>query len=175
MTMAYKTSGTCGAGWYEGGMMISSAYEEAQQRITVRWRIIPSAHPTVVRSHEIIPMIFPETLSYDYAEDDLCETGQTTGCQTFLHYGGGSQFEKDYALDLTQWHTMTFTQANGVITGVIDGVTVLNKDVGTTVLPGAVRRAVLQQECPASACPPATYAGDTEVIQLDYFILQIPG
>jgi hypothetical protein len=173
--MAYKTSGTCGAGWYEGGMSISSAYEETQQRITVRWRIIPSADPSVVRSHEIIPMIWPQTLTYDYAEDDLCETDQTTGCTTFLHYGSGSQVEKDYTLDLTQWHTMTFTQANGVIMGVIDGVTVLDQNVGTTVLPDTVRGAVLQQECPRLACPPATYAGDTEAIQVDYFMLQIPG
>ena len=157
--------------------MIASQYEEAQQAITVRWRIIPSADPTIVRSHEIIPMIFPEFTTYDYGEDDLCETGQLTACQTYLHYGGGSQWSQNYNIDLTQWHTWTFTQSGGILTVTIDGTLVLDQNVGTTVLPDIVRRAVLQQECPASACPPATapYTSETETIQIDYFILQIPG
>ena len=174
LTMSYKTSGTCGAGWYEGGMMISDPFQETAQAITVRWRILPSKDPSIVRSHEIIPMIFPQTASYADAEDDLCETGQLTGCQTYLHYGGGSQLEKDYTLDLTQWHTMRFTQENGVITATIDGVLLWSQNVGTSVLPNDVRRAVLQQECPGAACPPASYAGETEQIQIDWITIQVP-
>lgn len=177
LTMAYKTSGTCGADWYEGGMMIDSAYEYQQQAISIRWRILPSADPTIVRSHEIIPMLFPEFVSYADGEDDLCETGQLSGCQTYLHYGGGSQLEHDYVLDMTQWHTWRFTQANGIITVTIDGVLVWSEQVGTIVLPDVIRRAVLQQECPAAACPPTIepYINETEVLQIDYFVLQIPG
>lgn len=157
--------------------MIDSAYQESQQAVSVRWRIVPSADPTIVRSHEIIPMLFPEFVSYADGEDDLCETGQLTGCQTYLHYGGGSQLQHDYTLDLTQWHTWRFTQQAGVITVTIDGVLIWSENVGTTVLPDVVRRAVLQQECPAAACPPTTapYTSETEILQIDYFILQIPG
>lgn len=174
LTMSYKASGTCGAGWYEGGMMISDPFQETNQAITVRWRILPSADPTIVRSHEIIPMIFPQTASYADAEDDLCETGQLTGCQSYLHYGGGSQVEHDYTIDLTQWHTMRFTQQNGVITATIDGVLLWSQNVGSSVLPNDVRRAVLQQECPAAACPTASYAGETERLQIDWITIQVP-
>jgi hypothetical protein len=174
LTMSYKTSGTCGAGWYEGGMSISDAYQEQSQAVAVRWRILPSKDPTIVRSHEIVPMIFPQSLSYDQAEDDLCETGQLTGCQTYLHYGGGAQLEHDYTLDLTAWHTWRFTQAHGVVTASIDGSLVWSQNVGTSVLPDATRGVVLQQECPAAACPPASYAGESERLQIDWITIQVP-
>jgi hypothetical protein len=174
LTMSYKTSGTCGAGWYEGGMMIASTFQETNQSISVRWRILPSADPTIVRSHEIIPMAWPENDDWTHAEADYCETGQLNACQTYIHYGGSSQVVHNYQLDLTQWHTMTFTQNNGVIMATIDGTLAWSANLGTSTLESVARRVVLQQECPGAACPPASYAGETEKIQIDWITIQVP-
>lgn len=185
LTMAYKTSGNCGAGWYTGGMMIADNYKFAQQAVTVRWRIVPSTKPTVVYAHFIIPMIYPDNdlPTYDWynAEDDLCEGGEINqGCYTFLHDGTASdtsrQVYQQHSVDLTRWHTWRFEQKNGTLTVYLDNLTkpiwVMNQ--GTSVLPNAMRLVVLQQECPADACPPATHASETEDIQIDWITIQVP-
>lgn len=182
LTMAYKTSGACGAGWYTGGMMINDAYNLRQQAITIRWRIIPSAHPKIVFSHHIIPMIFPDDPNYQWyqGEDDLCETESYTDCWTFLHDGvagdEGRQVYADHTVNLTKFHTWRFVQKAGKLTVYLDNLTtpIWTMTQGTSVLPDALRRAVLQQECPADACPPASYAGDIEQIQIDWITIQVP-
>lgn len=184
LRMQYLASGNCGAGWYTGGMMISDAYNLTQQAITVRWRIIPARHPSVVFSHHIIPMAFPDDPKYDWysAEADLCETESYTDCWTFLHDGtandtSGQVYYNYLNVDLTQWHTWRFEQVNGTLRTYIDNMThpVWVFTGGTSQFPNAMRRAVLQQECPAAACPPASYAGDTETIQIDWITIQVPG
>ncbi|HEX9035993.1 MAG TPA: hypothetical protein VF808_03295 [Ktedonobacterales bacterium] len=184
LTMAYRQGGNCGAGWYTGGMMISDAYALREQAITVRWRVLPSKHPTVVFSHHIIPMAFPDDPSYQWyqAEADYCEAESYTGCWTYLHDGTASdtsgQHYNDYQnVNLTKWHAWRFVQAHGTLKAYIDD---MSKPVwvfngGTSQFPNAIRRAVLQQECPADACPPASYAGATETIQIDWITIQIPG
>lgn len=185
LTMSYKTSGTCGAGWYEGGMMISEPYDYRNQAVTVRFRILPSANPSVVRSHHIIPMLYPNddpVYSWYNAEDDMCESGQLASCDTYLHDGTASdtspQVYHTYTVDLTQWHTWRFEQKDGTLRASLDNMTtpIWTMSQGTSVLPDALRRLVLQQECPASACPPATapYTSMKEVIQIDWLTLQVP-
>jgi hypothetical protein len=182
LTMGYKPSGACGAGWYEGGMQITDAYDLPQQAVTVRWRILPSANPSVVFSHHIVPMIFPDDPKYQWyqGEMDLCETESYTDCWTFIHDGTagdeGRQNYHDYAMDLTQWHTWRFEQAHNTLTVYLDDMpTPIWRFAGdATTLPDAMRRAVLQQECPANACPPASYAGETERIQIDWITIQAP-
>jgi hypothetical protein len=49
----------------------------------------------------------------------------------------------------------------------IDGVLSWDYQGTATTVPNAVRRAVLQQECPSS-CPAASHAGQTERIEVDY-------
>ena len=184
LTMGYHTSGDCGAGWYTGGMMVSSAFDFPQQAITVRWRIIPSKNPSVVFSHHIIPMAFPDAAGYDWynAEADYCETETYTDCSTYLHDGtasdtSGQEYHDYLNIDLTQWHTWRFEQENGSLKAYIDNMTtpVWVFTGGTSQLPNAPRRVVLQQECPADACPPASYAGESEVIQIDWITIQVPG
>ncbi len=184
LTMSYKTSGSCGAGWYEGGMMISDPYYYTAQAVSVRWRILPSKDPSIVRSHHIIPMLFPnddKTYQWYNAEDDLCESGHQDGCDTFLHDGTaadtGSQVYNSYTIDLTQWHTWRFEQKDGTLIVYIDNMAtpVWKMTQGTSVLPNAVRSVALQQECPADACPPASYAGETERLQIDWITIQVPG
>lgn len=185
LTMAYRTSGNCGAAWYTGGMMISDSYKFAQQALTIRWRIVPSANPATVYAHFIIPMIYPndDLPAYDWynAEDDLCEGGDLReGCDTFLHDGTASdtspQVYQSYRVDLTQWHTWRFVQKNGTLKVYLDNLNspiwVMNQ--GTSVLPNAMRQTVLQQECSADGCPAASYAGETEDIQIDWITIQVP-
>lgn len=184
LTMAYHSSGDCGAGWYTGGMMISDSYNLAEQAITVRWRVIPSQHPSAVFSHLIIPMAFPDDASYQWyqAEADFCEGDAPGGCTTFLHDGTssdqGQQVYNHYpTINLTQWHTWRFEQANGTLTVYIDNMTTPFWVFKGTLsqFPNAHRRVVLQQECQSDGCPSSTYAGDAEKIQIDWITIQKPG
>ena len=87
LLMRYETTGKCGAGWYTAGMMVSSAYGSIDQRVTVRFRIVPKG----VSSHRIIPMRWPTADPWPMAgEEDYCEGDLLTRCTTFLHYGASN-------------------------------------------------------------------------------------
>lgn len=177
LKMQYHTSGACGAGWYTGGMQIASEYGGVDQAITVRWRIVPSAAPNVVRSHRIIPMRWVDDPKYSWeqGESNYCEGSFLGGCYSYLHYGPNStQISHGYLVDLTKWHTWRIEQHNYQVSVFIDNMTkpvwVYKGDA--TTIPSSSKRAVLQQECPLSGCPSGTFAGDVEDIQIDWITIQ---
>lgn len=169
MRMSYEDSGPCGPGWYTAGMMIDRAFGAVDQRVVLRWRIVPNG----VRSHWIIPMRFPNDDPWPAGgEQDLCEGGGLNGCSTFLHYGDvapGDQVWHSYDdLDLTQWHAMGFVvRSNAVGSWIDDWVTPAWLYWGNaTTVPDTVKRVVLQQECRPTGCPD-TNTGSQE-IQIDW-------
>lgn len=177
LKMQYLTTGLCGPGWYTGGMQIAPQYGGVDQAITVRWRIVPSADPSIVRSQRVIPMRWVDDPKYAWyqGESDYCEGGHLGGCYTFLHYGpNGQQIIQAYTVDLTQWHTWRVEVHNHRVSVFIDDLTkpvwVFTGDQTTT--PSAIMRTVLQQECPLTGCPSSAYAGDTEDIQIDWITIQ---
>ena len=89
LKMEYRTSGICGRDWYTGGMQIAKAYGGIDQAVTVRWRIVPSADPGIVRSTRIIPMRWVDDPNYAWyqGEADYCEGSSLSGCYIYLHYG----------------------------------------------------------------------------------------
>jgi len=176
MLMRHETSGRCGSTWYTAGMQIARGYGSVDQRVTVRWRIVPNG----VSSHRIIPMRFPDTGSWPAAgEEDYCEGGALTGCSTFLHYGPrspGAQVFGDHAFSpgLLNWHVMRFQRLHHVITAWIDDmVSPAWTYVGdATTLPDTVKRVVLQQECHSGGCPAATTG--SEDVQIDWITIDDP-
>jgi hypothetical protein len=182
LRMAYETSGPCGAGWYTAGMQVRGAYGAVHQRVTVRWRVV-SSNPDKVRSHRIIPMRWVDDSDFSWyqGEADYCEGSSLAGCSSFLHYRDTSSVvSHDYAMDLTQWHTMRFETRPGIDASgrpaVIFRAYVDDLDtpawtyVGNeTAIPSAVRRTVLQQECRSSGCPTGTTG--TEDIQIDWITI----
>jgi hypothetical protein len=169
MRMSYEQSGPCGAGWYTAGMMLDKAFGAVDQRVAVKWRIVPDG----VSSHRIIPMRFPNDDPWPAGgEQDLCEGGGLDGCSTFLHYGDvapGEQVWHPYGnLDLTNWHVMGFVVKNNAMSSWIDNwVTPAWLYWGTaTTLPDTVKRVVLQQECHPAGCPDTTTG--SEDIQIDW-------
>ena len=177
LKMEYLTSGICGHGWYTGGMQIAKEYGGVDQAITVRWRIVPSADPRIVRSTRIIPMRWVDDPNYAWyqGEADYCEGSGLGGCYLYLHYGPSSQIVHGYPVDLTQWHTFRIEQRNHQVSLYIDNLTKpvwVYKGNATTV-PGASMRAVLQQSCSLTmGCPSANYAGDVEDIQIDWITIE---
>jgi hypothetical protein len=167
--MSYESSGSCGAGWYTGGMMIASAYGSVDQRVTVRFRVVNDG----VQGHYIIPMRWPSTAAWPAGgEEDYCESSDVAGCSTYLHYGSSdSQLSADYHFDLTQWHTLQFSRLQHVVTASIDGKVVWTYKGTSTTLPDTVKRVVLQQEC-QDVCPAGT-AG-SEDIQIDWITIEDP-
>jgi hypothetical protein len=173
MLMRYEHSGTCGAGWYTGGMMLSKTYATIDQRVTVRFRVVDGG----VTGHHIIPMRFPSAASWPQGgEEDYCEGSERTGCSTFLHYGdtATTQIWQHYSFDLTQWHTVRFERLDHVVKAYIDDLTTpLWTYKGTsTTLPDTLKRVVLQQECRDSGCPDGTTG--TEEIQIDWITVDNP-
>lgn len=177
LKMEYLTKGICGHGWYTGGVQIAKAYGGVDQAITVRWRIIPSADPGIVRSTRIIPMRWVDDPKYAWyqGEADYCEGSGLGGCYLYLHYGRYSQIVHGYPVDLTQWHTFRIEQRNHQVSLFIDNLTkpVWVYKGNTTTVPGAIMRTVLQQSCSLTmGCPPASYAGDVEDIQIDWITIE---
>lgn len=173
----YLPTGTCGAGWYSGGMQVAAAYGGVNQAITVRWRIVPSDDPDQVHSTRIIPMRWVDDPQYTWqqGEADYCEGNKLTGCNMYLHYNASSQIINRYSVDLMQWHTFRVEESNHVVRMYIDDmVNPFYVYTGTeTTIPAAFKRAVLQQECDlVNGCPAASYAGDVEDIQIDWIIIQ---
>jgi PKD repeat protein len=179
LKMQYLTKGACGPGWYTGGMQVSAKYGGVDQAITVRWRIVPSADQGVVRSHFIIPMRWVDDSQYPWyrGESNYCEGSYLGGCYTYLHYGPNSrQIMHGYLVDLTKWHIWRVEVRNHKVSIFVDDlkkpVWVYQGDETTT--PASFKRTVLQQECPLSGCPPATYAGNVQDIQIDWIMIQNP-
>jgi hypothetical protein len=153
-------------------MMVGSAYGGVDQRVTVRFRIVPNG----VSSHRIIPMRWPTTAAWPAAgEEDYCEGDLLTGCTTFLHYGSSnSQVYHAYGFDLTQWHTLRTERRSHVVRIYLDN---MNTPIWTyqgnaTTLPDTFKRVVLQQEC-QSSCPSGT--NGSEDIQIDWITIENPG
>ncbi|PWT70480.1 MAG: hypothetical protein C5B60_12125 [Chloroflexi bacterium] len=177
LKMQYLSSGICGQSWYTGGMQIAKADGGVDQAVTVRWRIVPSADPSIVHSTRIIPMRWVDDPNYSWyqGEADYCEGSSLDGCYIYLHFGASGQIWHGYSVDLTQWHTFRIEQRDHQVSLFIDNLTKpvwLYKGNATTV-PDAFKRTVLQQSCPLMVgCPPATYAGDVEDIQIDWITIQ---
>jgi hypothetical protein len=173
-TFAYQSSGTCGAGWYHGSMMVERAYGGNNQSVTVRFRVLNS--DTSTQAHRIIPMRWPSasssgatTPAWYNGESDYCEGSDLTGCTSFLHYqDSSSQIDQSHTFDMTQWHTFRATQKAGNDVQIfIDDMAVprWSYDGSTTTVPDVFKRTVLQQEC-ESSCP-SNKAG-WERIEVDY-------
>jgi hypothetical protein len=169
-----NTSCPYSAGWYTGGLALSwsSPYSANDQRVTIRYRIVSTAG---IVSHHIIPMRFPSVSQtyFNNGEEDFLESDYLSSAYTFLHYGSSStsngQIYHKYSTDLTQWHTVRFTQSNHSIYAYVDDMTtpVWVYDGDSTTIPDVARHVVLQQECSHSqGCPTGT-AG-SEDIQIDW-------
>jgi hypothetical protein len=164
------------AGWYTGGLKLDpvAPYIANDQRVTVRYRIVSTGG---VVSHHIIPMRWPTGITYSYrmnnGEEDFPETDTLTSARTFLHYvtsGSGEQtYSPVYSVDLTQWHTMRFTQLNHTIYVYFDDMSTpaWTYTGNSTTIPDVLRTTVLQQECShTSGCPTGTTG--SEDIQIDW-------
>jgi hypothetical protein len=164
------------AGWYTGGMRLDpvAPYAADDQRITVRYRIVSTGG---VVSHHIIPMRWPAATSCagcNGGEEDFFETDTLNSAHTFLHYFAADGSRQQvisplYSLDLTQWHTLRFTQLNHTIYAYFDDMTTpaWTHAGDSTTIPDVLRSVVLQQECNhAAGCPTGTTG--SEDIQIDW-------
>lgn len=170
LVMSYEPSGSCGPGWYTGGLALHG-YSSVDQRVTVRFRVVDDG----VASHFIIPMRWPDNDSQWPAvgEEDFCETDTTAGCTTFLHYSASNrQYQHSYSVDLSQWHTLRFERLDHVVTAFIDNVAKWTFRGDSTTLPDTLKHVVLQQEC-HSSCPSGTTG--SEDIQIDWITVENPG
>jgi hypothetical protein len=168
------------AGWYTGGLKLDpvAPYAANDQQVTVRYRIVSTDGIT---SHHIIPMRWPTGTTYVYqknnGEEDFLETDTLNSARTFLHYvtssGSGQQiYSPSYSVDMTQWHTVRFTQLDHTIYAYIDDMTtpVWTYTGDSTTIPDVLRTTVLQQECShTTGCPTGT-AG-SEDIQIDWITI----
>lgn len=164
-----------GAGWYTGGMKLDpvAPYAAKNQRVTVRYRIVST---NSVRSHHIIPMLWPAGITYVYkknnGESDFLESDLYSGERTFLHYvtssGTGAQvYSPTLNVNLAQWHTVQAQILGNVVTLSIDGAVVWNYVGNSTTVPSVLRSVVLQQECSHSLGCPKGSSG-SEDIQIDW-------
>jgi hypothetical protein len=143
-----------GAGWYTGGVSLPEVapYNVNNQRITVRFRIVSVGG---VVPHYIVPMRYAGNGEEDFFESDLLNQAHT-----FLHYSGGRvRSDRGYSINVTRWHTLSFTHLNHVVHAYIDKmkrpVWAYRGDATTT--PDATRHIVLQQECSHTfGCPKGT-------------------
>jgi hypothetical protein len=117
--------------------------------------------------HFIIPMRRADNSEEDFFESDALSDGHT-----FLHYAVGRiRSDPAYSVDVSQWHTVRFTQLNHVVSAYIDDMTtpVWVYDGDSTTTPDATlwRHVVLQQECShTNGCPKGT-SGSSD-IQIDW-------
>jgi PKD repeat protein len=177
LLMQYHSTGICGHSWYLGGVQVAKTYGGVDQAITVRWRVVPSADPDVVRSTRIIPMRWVDDPNFQWyqGEADYCEGSRLGGCYVYLHYADPGQIVHGLTFDLTQWHTFRVEQRNHQVAIYIDDMQhpVWVYKGTTKTIPGAVMRTVLQQECAlTTGCPPTSYAGDQEDIQIDWITIE---
>jgi hypothetical protein len=162
MVMRYRSSGDCGPGWYSAGMKLAERFESVDQKISVRFRV-----KTVdgVRAHRIIPMRWPSHHGSNLGEEDYCEDSSLRGCMTFLHHSDGQEYHQ-YWVDLTKWHTMTFSRRNFTVRAFIDGKRRWVYHGTKATLPPTLKRPVLQQECRSGGCPAGKRG--REVILIDW-------
>ncbi len=166
---------SCGhqAGWYVGGVRLvkTAPYIAVDQRVTVRWRVVPGG----AQFHRIMPMRWPADLPNNtHGEEDWCEGHRNDGCLTFLHWlnpdgSVGTVRSELYQVDLTQWHTMTAEKRGYRMRFWIDGVLRFDYTSTELQLPSRPRVLVLQQECirdSAGGCP--TNQAATETIEVDW-------
>ena len=166
--MSYLPSGKCGAAWYTGGMRLDG-FSAIDQRVTARFRIADSG----VSAHYAIPMRWPDDDASWPAggEEDYCESNVPSVCSSHLHYGAtNEQVSHAYSVDLTQWHTLSFTRLNHVVTATIDGTVAWTYTGSSTTLPDTLKHVVLQHECQVTGCPTGT-TGSSE-IQIDWLTVE---
>lgn len=174
LKMSYESTGKCGAGWYTGGMQVTHSLGAVDQRITLRWRVT-GTNLAAVRSHRNIPMRWVSDANYSWyqGESDYCEGAVLTGCASNLHYRDSSSIiSHTYSVDISQWHTWTFTHRDNRIKASVDGALLWDYQGTSLTLPDAFRVTVLQQECLFSGCPSSSYAGDSETIQIDWIKIE---
>jgi hypothetical protein len=155
-----------GAGWYTGGLTLpyTAPYSADNQRVTVRFRIVSVGG---VVPHYIIPMRRANNSEEDFFESDVLGFGHS-----FLHSSSGRiRSDPAYSIDVTQWHTVRFTQLNHVVSAYIDNMTtpVWVYHGNSTTTPDALtwRHVLLQEECShANGCPKST-SGSSD-IQVDW-------
>lgn len=157
---------TCpyGAGWYTGGLTLPNTppYSANDQRVTLRFRIVSTGG---VVPHYIIPM-----RRADNSEEDFFESDVLNHAHTFLHSAYGRiRSTPAYSVDVSEWHTVRFTQLNHVVSAYIDNMTtpvwVHDGNDATTPDASLWRHVLLQEECShAKGCPTGTTGGsDIEV------------
>ncbi len=171
--MYYQSSGSCGAGWYTGGMKLAASYGSIDQRVTLRFRVVDSG----AAGHYILPMRWPTTASWPAGgEEDYCERDKMGSCTTFLHYSTSSTTQVYHAFnpDLSQWHTLRAQRRNHVVTIWLDDMStpVWTYDGSSTTLPDTVKTVVLQQECLVGGCPSTT--SGSEDIQIAWITVDNP-
>ncbi len=172
--MYYQSSGLCGAGWYTGGMKLSSSFGSIDQRITLRFRVVDNG----AAGHYILPMRWPTTASWPAGgEEDYCERDPALGsCATFLHYSTSSTTQVYHAFnpDLSQWHTLRAQRLAHVVKIWLDDMStpVWTYDGNSTTLPDTVKTVVLQQECLHTGCPSTT--SGSEDVQIAWITVDNP-
>jgi hypothetical protein len=172
-----------GPNWYVGGMRLQkiSPYVGVNQRISVRWRLIPDNDEII--SHRIIPMRWRSTAPSNIdGEEDWCEGHEKyLGCWTFIHWfvgdtGTVGTIRSDhYAVDLRSWNVFTVELDNQRARVWVNGVLRFDRVLTTDESPPSIPRIlVLQQECRTetggSGCPTTHEGGET--IEVDYITLE---
>lgn len=161
------------AGWYTGGMKLDpvAPYVGDDQRVTLRYRIVSRGG---VVSHHIIPMRWPADQNAAHGthmgEEEFLETDTVTSGH-FLLYGRDAERIRSslYRLDMTQWHTVRFTQLSHTVYAYFDDMTtpLWTYHGSSATIPNLPRTTVLQQECShTNGCPRATTG--REDIQIDW-------
>lgn len=171
MQMAYRASGTCGAGWYTAGLALSG-FSSVDARVTLRFRIVPGPG---FHAHVIVPMRWPDDDSSwpQGGEEDYLEGSWSGTLTTYLHYGSDQQVASpDYVIDPTQWHTVITSRHDHLVTVAIDGQVQWTYSGSSATLPDTLKHVVLQQECSGNGCPSGT-AG-TEDVQVDFVRVEVP-
>lgn len=185
LVMQYSPTAVCSGVtgvWLTGGVQISSASgfrsdAGGNQAIEVRYRIVRDDTSNTVRSHYILPMHWPTTGTGFGGESDYCEGGiSLTTCTTFLHYGDGTLINSKghTGIDLSNWTTVRAERLNHTVKVYFNGTLFYTFTGDTTTLPDKILAGVLQQECPNSGCPAASFAAYTEDIQIDYVKIENP-
>ena len=176
LRLSYEANGAgsfgCGPGWYSGGLALQG-FSSIDQQVTVRFRVVRNG----AAGHYIIPMRWPDNDASWPAggEEDYCESDLTSGCDTFLHYSASNaQVYRQYAIDLSAWHTIRIERRSYVVRIYFDDLTtpVWTYTGSSATLPDTLKHVGLQQEC-QSSCPAGTTG--TENLQIDWITVANPG
>ncbi len=89
-----------------------------------------------------------------------------------MHYDATNlQDSHDFAIDLTQWHTIAVERDDTQVIVSVDGAIVWTYAGSETTMPATMKHVVLQQECPAT-CPDGTTG--SEDILIDSVKVEVP-